>query len=146
MFITPAPVEIEFDDTVSTVQDVMEVAADNNSLYQFTATFFNRSTGYVIDAVSGIPVREDCLWLLYYQAPEEMEPLFQRDARISYFRVEANSTVVLSYRDLPPIPLSPSPTPTPTPTPGDDGNAASIATPTLLALAFCLFLAKALQL
>ena len=62
------PVTVELEDTLSTVQDVMELAADDSTEYHFTATYYNRSTGYVINAVSGVWEAEDCQWYLCYQA------------------------------------------------------------------------------
>ncbi len=139
------PVTVELEDTPSTVQDVMELAADDSAEYHFTATYYNRSTGYVINAVSGVWEAEDCQWYLCYQAPDEHAPQFQRGARISKFMVKANSTVVLKYQPPPAIPPSPTPSPTPMAT-DDDDSAPPIVAANLLAVLLCLFIGMAVPL
>lgn len=141
----PAPVTVELDDSSSTVQDVMELGADDNTEYQFTVTYYNRSTGYEINAVSGVWEEDDCQWYLFYQAPEVDAPQFQRGARISKFMVEANSTVVLKYQPPPAIPPSPTPSPTPMAT-DDDDSAPPIVTANMLAVLLCLFIGLAIPL
>ena len=123
--------------TTYVVQDVMEFAADSDEGYKFTVTFCDKETGYTIDAVSGLETADDCQWYLFYRAPGEQELEYQYRARISYFPVASNSTVVLSYEPEPVLP--PEPSPTPTPGPGNNNGAIpaySIAN--CLAITLCL--------
>ena len=120
----PDPVSVLLEDansTTYTVQSVMECAADTSSRYKFTVTFTDKTTGYTIDILSGLERAEDCDWYLFYRAPGEAKPEYQRDAKISYFVVQPNSTVVLSYEPEPVLPPEPSPTPTSV-TPDDSNN------------------------
>ena len=107
----------------STVQDVMEIAADADQRYKFTVTFCDFSTGYVIESLLGLPSpADDCQWFIFYQAPGQLEPQYQEGAGISFFVVKPNSTLVLSYEQEPFVP--PAPSPSPTPAPPDNGNGA----------------------
>ena len=121
----PQPVSIVLENANSTtyvVQSVMEYAADTGSAYKFTVTYCDKDDGYVIDVLNGLETAEDCQWYLFYRAPGAAEVEYQYGAKISYFVVAPNSTVVLSYEPEPAILPEPSPTPTPTPTPAPDNN------------------------
>ena len=136
-FTFPASITVELE-KLSTmkyvVQDIMELAADENPQYQFTVTYYNRSTGYIIDILSDIAVAEDCQWLLFYQPMGQSEFVYKMEG-ISFFVVEPNSTVALSYQPPP----SDTPLPTPVPTPDDDDDSAlPTAAQHLLATWFCL--------
>ena len=134
----PAPVSVVLENATSTtyvVQDVMEYAADTSTAYKFTVTFQVKATGYTIDAVSGLETAEDCQWYLFYRAPGEEELQYQFRARISYFVVASNSTVVLSYEPEPVLPPEPSPTPTPGP---NNGAAPAYTIANCLAVVLCL--------
>ena len=118
----------------------MEYAADANNAYKFTVTFSDKETGYTIDVLAGLATAEDCQWFLFYGTPEQEEIEYLPDALISYFVVEANSTVVLSYEPEPVVPPEPSPSPTPAPTDGDNNDRAtpSYNNANCLAIMLCL--------
>ena len=121
----PDPLSIALENatcTTHTVQMVMESAADANNAYKFTVSFSDKATGYTIDILSGLGSASDCEWYLFYRAPGASGPTYKPNARISYFVVAPNSTVVLSYEPEPTLPPSPSPSPSPTPSPGPDDN------------------------
>lgn len=101
----------------------MEIAADSDNRYRFTVTFIDFATGYVIDTILNLMTADDCSWFLFYQAPDELEPQYKPNALISFFVVEPNSTVVLSYEAEPTVPPVPSPSPSPNP-PDDNNNGA----------------------
>ena len=48
-------------------QKIMEIAANHNSRYQFTATFGSHGFGYFIDIIDGVADnrKTKCYWLLY---------------------------------------------------------------------------------
>ena len=120
----PEPVSVLLENansTTYTVQNVMELAADTSNRYKFTVTYTDKTTGYTIDVLSGLEQAEDCEWYLFYRAPGKEEPSYQEGARISFFVVQPNSTVVLSYEPEQTVPPEPSPTPTPV-TPDNDNN------------------------
>lgn len=139
--VAPDPLSIELQNASSTVyvvQDVMEFAADENSRYKFTVSFCDKDTGYSIDTLSGLENADDCQWYLFYRATDREEPQYQIDAKISYFSVAPNSTVVLSYEPEPTVPPQPSPTPTPAPPDNNNKATPSFSFANCLAILLCL--------
>ena len=145
MAVAPDPLSIELENASTVtyvVQHVMELGADANPGYKFTVTYCDRSTGYTINVLSGLEAADDCQWYLFYQAPEKDELEYQQNARISYFVVEPNSTVILSYESEPIVP-SPQPSPSATPAPNNNGAPPSIKIANCLVVLLCLVLGLA---
>jgi hypothetical protein len=84
-----------------TVQDVMEAAVDNDPDLFFSVLYTGSDTGYFVRAVSGLKSNADCMWFLYYRAPNMLYP-FLKSYGVSHFPAEPNSTVVMRYQ-YPPI-------------------------------------------
>ena len=86
-----------------TLQEVMEAATDQDESYQFSVLFQGEEMGYLLEGVNGTDDEDDCRWLLYYQAPDEEEPILRQDIdselQVSFFEVEPNATVVLCYQN-----------------------------------------------
>ena len=115
------------------VQTVMELAVDMDRSYEFTVTYFGKKRGYELDAINGTENHEDCKWHFYYLPPRVAREKATQSYNITYFNVEADSTIIMSFQELeklktPPTPSSsaspvssspagtdPSPTPTPPP-------------------------------
>ena len=125
------PVTIDLEDSPTVVQDVMEIAADDQG-FKFTVTYYDGD--YTINSLSGLENAEDCQWYLFYRAPDDDEDEYQPKAKISSFVVAPNSTVTLSYEPEPTVPPSPSPSPSPAPSPRDNGAGPSFS---VLAVVIC---------
>lgn len=102
----------------------MEAATDQDESYQFSLLFFNYEYGYLLQGINGTEDEGYCKWKIYYQAPDELEPMqiavgpgfeFMKLLRVEQIdNIEPNSTVILCYQDTSPPP-SPSPSPSPPP-------------------------------
>ena len=78
------------------VQDVMESAVETNPDLLFSV-YYAGSDMYFVRALGNTSDTEDCMWYLYYKAPDEGYPLLQTTS-VSKFIAEPNSTVVMSYK------------------------------------------------
>ena len=83
------------------VQDVMEAAVDDDPSLFFSVLYTGSSSGYFVRAVRGLKSNTDCMWFLYYRAPNMMFP-FLKSRGVSHFTAEPNSTVVMRYQ-YPPV-------------------------------------------
>ena len=123
----PAPLNISLyfgaPNYTYTVQKVMELAVDMDRSYEFTVTYYGKSRGYEIDAINGTDNHEKCVWHFFYLPARTPREQATMQSNISYFNVEANSTIIMSFQERPTIepptepptdPPEPSPTPEPT--------------------------------
>ncbi len=56
----------------SSAQRVMEVAADQDEVYDFTATYYGQYSDYFVDALVGKANGNGYYWVYYYQPPGEL--------------------------------------------------------------------------
>lgn len=117
----PAPLNISLyfgaPNYTYTVQKVMELAVDIDRSYEFTVTYYGKSRGYEIDAINGTDNHDKCAWHFFYLLPRTPREQATLRTNISYFNVEANSTIIMSFQELPIIEPEPEPEPEPSPSP-----------------------------
>ena len=99
------------------VQKVMELAVDMDPSYEFIVTYYGKRRGYEIDAINGTENHDECTWHFFYIPPRTARESANNYTNISYFNVEANSTILMSFQVLPKPPPEPTEAPTEEPTP-----------------------------
>ena len=97
------------------VQTVMELAVDMDRSYEFTVTYFGKRRGYEIDAINGTENHEDCKWHFFYLPPRVARESATESHNITYFNVEANSTIIMSFQEVEKLEPPPEPSPSPDP-------------------------------
>lgn len=127
----PAPLNISLyfgaPNYTYTVQKVMELAVDMDRSYEFSVTYYGKSRGYEIDAINGTDNHEKCVWHFFYLPTRTPRERATMQSNISYFNVEANSTIIMSFQELPDPPTEPptdpttDPEPSPSPSPSPTG-------------------------
>ena len=117
----PAPLNISLyfgaPNYTYTVQKVMELAVDSDPSYEFTVTYYGKSRGYEIDIINGTENADNCAWHFFYQLPRTPRAEATAEGNISYFHVDANATIIMSFQNKPKIEIEPSPVPEPSPSP-----------------------------
>lgn len=114
-----------------TVQRVMELAVDMEPSYQFLVTYYGRRRGYEVQAINGTENHDDCSWHFFYIPPRTARESASNYSNISYFTVEANSTILMSYQiiERPPPPTTQPPPPEPSTDPLPSSSSSSSPTP-----------------
>lgn len=75
----------------------MEVAVErNDSAYRFSATYFNRSLGYVLNQINGTASDDECVWVVKIEKTDgKLEEVTSKG--ISKTRVRSGQSLVISY-------------------------------------------------
>ena len=80
----------------SVAQRVMELAADKNKAYRFTATYFDKTLGYEIDTINDVTSKKPYYWAFYYQSPGK-DPVKTNEGVTNFVIPEDGGTVILRY-------------------------------------------------